>query len=97
MAPAQRLIGGVQVPEHRPVRRQHETAAAVETAADAAEQGFLVHARSECRTWPIAIEQQQFDITDTKHAAQRGQVYRPQAAVAAVSYPTIDHDSVVPR
>ncbi|MDQ7273476.1 hypothetical protein [Stenotrophomonas pavanii] len=68
----------------------------METAADAAEQGFLVHARSKRRTWPVAIQQQQFDITDTKHPAQRRQVYRPQAAVVAVSYPTIDHDSVVP-
>jgi hypothetical protein len=68
----------------------------MEAAADAAEQGFLVHARSERRPWPVAIQQQQFDITDAKHAAQRGQVYGPKAAVVAVLYPTIDHDSVVP-
>ncbi|MMZ70103.1 hypothetical protein D1872_330670 [compost metagenome] len=74
MAPAQCIIGGVQVSEHCPVRRQHETAAAVEATGDAAEQGFLVNARSKCRARTIAIEQQQFHIAHAEHAAQRGQV-----------------------
>ncbi|MDV9040358.1 hypothetical protein [Stenotrophomonas sp. RAC2] len=69
----------------------------MEAAADAAEQGLFMHARSEGRPGAVAIEQKQFDIAHTKHAAQRRQVDRPQAAVVAVSYPTtIDHDSVVP-
>lgn len=56
-----------------------------------------MHARSEGRPRPVAIEQQQFDIAHAKYAAQRRQIDRSQAAVVAVFYPTIDHDSVVPR
>ncbi|WP_242878583.1 hypothetical protein [Stenotrophomonas maltophilia] len=55
-----------------------------------------MHARSEGRPRPVAIEQQQFDIAHAKYAAQRRQIDRSQAAVVAVFYPTIDHDSVVP-
>ncbi|KAG1460320.1 hypothetical protein G6F57_014336 [Rhizopus arrhizus] len=74
VAPAQCLVGRVQVSQHRPVRWQHEAAAAMESAADAAEQGFLVYARSERRPRPIAIEQQQFDIAHPKYTAQRCQI-----------------------
>ena len=56
-----------------------------------------MHARNKGRPRPVAIEQQQFDIAYTKHATQRRQINRSQAAVVAVFYPTIDHDSVVPR
>ncbi|MNT16373.1 hypothetical protein D3C72_1514730 [compost metagenome] len=97
MAPAQCVIGGVQVTEHGPVGGQHESPAAMETAADAAEQGFLMNTRSECRARTIAIKQQQLHIAHAQHAAQRGQVDRPEIAIVVVFHPTIDHDSVVPR